>query len=342
MPTVDESLQLAEEAWEALEFEDALTFANQALAADPTSLDALDLKANALAELGEFEEADEAFATLLEHDPKNVTLLLAAADVKVRQPGDDRDRIEEGLELIEQAWPTAKKDEALFVEACLLRGVALNQLGECADALSLFEQVLDVDADNGEARLEKAVACFELGRFDQAKKEFEKLTRDWADEPWSFHYLGLVAERQGRASDAKGFFEKARRLAPEDFPPPVHLDAKAFDQAVKDAIDALPAHAKPHLANVVITVEPLPSEDEIREGLSPTILGVFQGTPIDERSPTDALAHQTARITLFQNNLERFASTRDELIEEIGVTVLHEVGHLLGLDEDELYERGLD
>ena len=56
----------------------------------------------------------------------------------------------------------------------------------------------------------------------------------------------------------------------------------------------------------------------------------------------DPADHQTARITLFQHNLERFATTRDELIEEIRVTVLHEVGHLLGLDEDELYERGLD
>jgi predicted Zn-dependent protease with MMP-like domain len=122
----------------------------------------------------------------------------------------------------------------------------------------------------------------------------------------------------------------------------VHLDGAAFDRAVKDAIDALPAHARPHLDNVVITVEPLPSSDEIKEGLSPTILGVFSGTPVDERSPVDAMHHQTARITLYQNNLERFARTREELIEEIGVTVLHEVGHLLGLDEDELYERGLD
>ena len=51
---------------------------------------------------------------------------------------------------------------------------------------------------------------------------------------------------------------------------------------------------------------------------------------------------QTAHITLYQNNLERFARTRQELLDEIRITVLHEVGHLLGLDEDELYERGLD
>jgi predicted Zn-dependent protease with MMP-like domain len=115
-----------------------------------------------------------------------------------------------------------------------------------------------------------------------------------------------------------------------------------FDAAVADAIAALPEHARPHLDNAVISVEPIPSDEEIREGLSPTILGVFQGTPIDERMATQSGHHETVRITLFQNNLERFARTREELLEEIRITVLHEVGHLMGLDEDELYERGLD
>jgi predicted Zn-dependent protease with MMP-like domain len=69
---------------------------------------------------------------------------------------------------------------------------------------------------------------------------------------------------------------------------------------------------------------------------------VFQGTPLDERLDTHADHHHTARIVLFQKNLERFARTREELLEEISITVLHEVGHLLGLDEEELTDRGLD
>lgn len=342
MPTLSESLRLAETAWEACEFEDVLAWATRALETDPSSLEALDLKANALAELGDWEAADEAFEALLDKDPRNVALLLAAADVKVRQPGDDRDRIEEGLALVEQAWDTASKDPDLFVEASLLWGVALNQLGECAEALEHFDRVLDVDAEHGEARLERAIALFELARFPEAKQAFEALARDWPDEPWSSHYLGLLAERAGASAEAERHFARARALAPDEFPPPVHLEPAAFDAAVQEALAALPDHARPHLANVIVNVEPLPSKDELAEGLSPTILGVFQGTPIDERSPLEPSHHQTARITLFQNNLERFARTRAELVEEIGVTVLHEVGHLLGLDEDELYDRGLD
>lgn len=66
-----------------------------------------------------------------------------------------------------------EEDKALYIEASLLRGVAFNQLGDCADALAQFEQVLEVDPDNGEARLELAIALFELGRFELATGNFE-------------------------------------------------------------------------------------------------------------------------------------------------------------------------
>jgi len=112
---------------------------------------------------------------------------------------------------------------------------------------------------------------------------------------------------------------------------------------VSEAIAALPEHAKPHLANVIIHAQALPSDEDLRRyDVSPSVLGLFRGQPVDARSPVEAAHHETAEITLYQNNLERFAVTRDALLEQIGVTVLHEVGHLLGLDEDDLAERGLD
>jgi predicted Zn-dependent protease with MMP-like domain len=167
------------------------------------------------------------------------------------------------------------------------------------------------------------------------------LVKDYPDDAWAHHTLGLLAERRGE--DPQPHFKKAQALAPDEFPPPVHLGAAEFDAAVAEAIASLPEHAKPHLANCVIDVQPIPSDDDLKEGgISPLILGVFRGQAIDERSPVDAAHHETARITLYQHNLERFARSREELLEEIRITVLHEVGHLLGLDEDELYERGLD
>ncbi|HEY1087330.1 MAG TPA: metallopeptidase family protein [Archangium sp.] len=338
--SLDQALEMAEQALETGEFEDALAFADQALAKAPNDLDGLELKALALGELGDWEQADGVFAKLLHQAPGHVTGLIAAADVKIRQPGDDRERIEEGLELLDQAEPKARQDEALTIELELLRGIAFNQLGEFEEALDAFARVLHLDPEHGEAQLEQALGLFEQGRFADAKKAFERLSKDFPEEPWSFHYLGLLAERRGE--DPEPWFQKARAIDPEEFPPGVHMTSDEFDAAVEKAITALPEHARPHLENALVNVEPIPSDEEIKEGLSPTILGVFHGTPIDERLDTAATHHETVRITLFQKNLERFARTKEELEEEIRITVLHEVGHLLGLDEDELYERGLD
>jgi predicted Zn-dependent protease with MMP-like domain len=114
---------------------------------------------------------------------------------------------------------------------------------------------------------------------------------------------------------------------------------------VDDAVKQLPEHVKQYLDNTTIAVEPFPSNDDLTAQLpplSPTILGVFRGTPVGERSVSNAFDHVTAAIVLYQRNLERFARTRDELIEQIGITLMHEVGHLIGLDEEDLWERGLD
>ena len=56
----------------------------------------------------------------------------------------------------------------------------------------------------------------------------------------------------------------------------------------------------------------------------------------------DPWSHFPSSIVLYQKNLERYARGRAELIEQIGITLVHEVGHFLGLDEEELWERGLD
>lgn len=338
--TIDEALRRGEAALSDEDPEEALAWAERALAMAPSHPGALDLKANALAELGDFEAAARVLDRLIELEPKNALHHISAADVRIRGADDDRELLEEALALLDRARRLARNDAELAPEIALLKGLALNQLGENALALREFDRVLAGDPEHPEARLERAIALFELGRFDEAEGALEALTRDHPDEPWAFHYLGLVAERRGR--DPEPFFARARALDPESFPAPVHLSAEAFDAAVAEALARLPEHARPALDNAVVAVEPLPSDDDVKEGLSPTSLGVFQGTPLDERSPIEAAHHQTARIALFQKNLERFARTREELIEEIRITVLHEVGHLLGLDEHELYERGLD
>lgn len=331
----------AEDALEAGNPDDALRLAEEMLREEPDDVDALDLKAVAHRSGGDLQEAVDTYERLRALEPQNPAWVLAEADLLIREAEDDRELIEQGLELLETGEALSAGDDELRLETELLRATALNQLGDFTDALKSLAVALALDPHHPEAQLEQGQALFELGRFDEARRVYQALAAEYPDEPWAHHYLGLLAERRGE--DPRRHFEKATALAPEEFPPAVRLDPEAFDRAVEEAIAALPAHARPHLDNCVIDVQPIPSDEDLKEGgLSPLILGVFRGLAIDERSPVEAADHQTARITLYQHNLERFARSRDELLEEIRITVLHEVGHLLGLDEDELYERGLD
>ena len=95
---------------------------------------------------------------------------------------------------------------------------------------------------------------------------------------------------------------------------------------------------------VVFVVEEVPSEDLCQEfdppALPGEILGYFTGNTLIERS-TEGVA-LPATIVLFRRNLERIAQDREHVVEEVRITVLHEIGHFLGLDEDDLEERGLD
>jgi predicted Zn-dependent protease with MMP-like domain len=164
-------------------------------------------------------------------------------------------------------------------------------------------------------------------------------------EAWAHHTLGLIDERFGDFKEAERRFVRARRLSPDEFPIPVQLSAEAFDRALEDALAALPDSVRSYLSNVAITVEDLPSSDDLLASdppLSPSILGVFRGSPLGHKASMDPWSHFPSSIVVYQRNLERYARDRTELIEQIEMTLIHEVGHFLGLDEAELRERGLD
>jgi predicted Zn-dependent protease with MMP-like domain/Flp pilus assembly protein TadD len=344
---VEERLERMAAALESEDLEGALAQAEALLKEAPGQPEALHYRAAALAGLGHLEEAAQAYHQALKANPEDLELLLGAADFLVCRMGEDREAVEEGLTLCGRGRKLAERadDVELVYEFLLLEGMGLNQVGECERALERLEAALEHMPRSVDARVERGISLFELCRFKEAQAAFEKVLKDTPDEAWAHHYLGLLAERRGDAKEAKKRFGKAQVLAPEEFPPPVSLSEQEFDQALEAAVKALPEHVKGYLDNVTISVEDIPSDDELMDQsppLSPCILGVFRGTPVGERSVTNAYDHFPAAIVLYQKNLERFAKTREELIEQIGITVMHEVGHLVGLDEDDLWERGLD
>jgi predicted Zn-dependent protease with MMP-like domain/Flp pilus assembly protein TadD len=348
-PEVARLVGAAADALEDGDAGEALARAEEALALAPRSVPALQVRAEALAAAGRLEDAREAYDRALAEGKDDAEVHLGAADLLVnRLSDDDRDRadLDRAVDLARRAGKLARKagDDALAGEAAWLEGSALGQLGRPDEALPLLDAAARALPDSGAVHLERGIALYELLRLDEARQALRRAEQAEPDDAAVQHHLGLVAERRGDEREARRRFEKARRLDPEGFPAPIMLSQAEFDAAVEQALAELPEKVRAYLANVAVTVEDLPSDEDLRASdppLSPTILGMFRGPAIG-RGSADPWTHLPSSIVLFQRNLERFARSRDELADEIAVTLVHEVGHFLGLDEDELYERGLD
>lgn len=120
------------------------------------------------------------------------------------------------------------------------------------------------------------------------------------------------------------------------------LSAKEFDRIVQQAIERIPEEMRRHLENIIVSVQKRPSAEMLAEldmGPDETLFGIYWGVPLTERSVTDPPLYPDT-IFLFQEPLEQFCLTRDELVEEIEITVAHEIAHALGMSDEELDDLG--
>ena len=110
---------------------------------------------------------------------------------------------------------------------------------------------------------------------------------------------------------------------------------------VASTLASLPAHLRTESERLPVTYETRPNQAMLRDDLEPDTLGLFVGPAFeDEERSGSPLPPQ---IVLFLENIWDLAEGDEEIYrEEVRTTFLHELGHYLGLDEDELTERGLD
>ena len=119
------------------------------------------------------------------------------------------------------------------------------------------------------------------------------------------------------------------------------MDRVKFENLVDQAIRELPAEFRKKLKNVVVIVEDRPSEeflDEMEIPSGDTLFGLYEGTPLTERG-FDTPLHPD-RIWVFQRPIEEECESDEEIMEEIKTTIVHEVAHFFGLDDDYLEDLG--
>jgi predicted Zn-dependent protease with MMP-like domain len=120
----------------------------------------------------------------------------------------------------------------------------------------------------------------------------------------------------------------------------MRLSRRQFEALVAEALDAIPEGLARLMDNVVVVVEDWPTDEQ--RGEHETLFGYYEGTALTERSPLYYSGVMPDRITIFRGPLCEAFETEEDLIDEVYVTVVHEVAHHFGIDDDRLTELGWD
>lgn len=254
------------------------------------------------------------------------------------------DRIEH---LLEEGHPADARRIALKaldehgddIDLKRMAAAALWELEGPAAAIGELEQALESDEDSAELTALLADACFASARFEEAE-QYARRALEGEEQPETLEVLSRLLERRGQDGEAQALMRKAQALDPEHFFVPERMSAPDFERCAEEALARLPEQFRDAMRErLTLMVEPLPTEPLLREEeppLDPGILGLYAGLPLPEREPSHGSGALPDRIYLFQRNIERISPDRDTLVEEIAVTLLHEIGHFLGFDEEEL------
>jgi predicted Zn-dependent protease with MMP-like domain len=232
--------------------------------------------------------------------------------------------------------------------ACGLLGLAHFYAGEYAEARPLLEVAVRENPEDVEARCGLGASAFFNLDLAPAEKHLRQVVKEDPDWAAGHYWLARVLDWRSttdprRAEEAGRHFRRAAEIEPEDFPAPLSLSEVEFVAVLQQAVRSLPSRVARVLEEVTIAIDSYPDESFL-EGpggdLGPDLLGLYTGTSLPERHHLDS-GRLPDVIHLFKRNLEVASADREELMREIRDTLLHEVGHYLGLEEEGLEELGL-
>jgi Flp pilus assembly protein TadD/predicted Zn-dependent protease with MMP-like domain len=372
-------LDRAAELFDDGDYAGALACAEEAARQAPRSVEAHHNRAISLMRLDRLDEARDAIALALALAPDDPETLEAAADLNINQLAPSVDRSALGLEYARRGSRHVGRDRERAARLALLEGQALIDLGRASEALRRIDAALKASPHFAAAVYERGVALFELCRFDDARRTFEKVLASTPDHAHALYHLGLIEERLGDEAGATRHLAAASAADIKSFPVPFEMTQTEFATRVQRAVSDLPEDVRHDLGGIKVEAADLPDISDLvaeKPPLSPTILGLFRGLPLDYTdrvipSPAGRAGKGRAQpvplaaadqgsggralavgdlqcdagertIVLYRRNLLRTVHDAAELDQAISRTLLHEVGHLRGEDDGSLRDRGLE
>jgi tetratricopeptide (TPR) repeat protein len=266
------------------DFAGALACAEEAARQAPRSVEAHHDRAAALVRLGRTDEARDALTLALALAPDDPETLEASADLFINQLPPSSDRASIGLEQARRGFRRiVGRDARRAARLALLEGQALIDLGRAEDALRRLDASLALNPRLSIAQYEKGVALFELCRFGEAKRWFEKVLGSDPDHVHALYHVALIEERMGDPQQAEAWLAEASRRDPQAFPSSPEVSQNDFAARVQRVVAALPEDVRIDLAAANVETADLPAMEDLvaeKPPLSPTILGLFRGLPI--------------------------------------------------------------
>ncbi len=181
----------------------------------------------------------------------------------------------------------------------------------------------------------------ELGQHEEAAAEFEETCRLNPDDADHWHDLAVTREGLGQTRAMREAFVQVYALDTAEPRPPHLFSTEQILSWADRAVRLLPGEVVEAVKILPIFVQDYPDDWILEESpYDPRLLGLFDGPTFAQWEAIDS-PQSTPHVYLFQRNLERLCPDPRLMAEQVRVTVHHEIGHFLGLDEQDLVERGL-
>jgi predicted Zn-dependent protease with MMP-like domain/predicted Zn-dependent protease len=356
-------LDQAMEASHGGRIDEALAWLDEALKAHPAGAEAHNGRGEILWDEGRLDEALYEFDRATTADPKFSAAHLNRIELLVEEFGEFETALHHCDDLLAGRPEYPRLDRSFQAELYYLKSKAMFFRDDLEGALFLVRRALKSIGDQPAYAAFEGHILFEMGRFDEARKVLEQAAAMDPEAPHILYSLALVLDRlaspdgssagEEAASEelelerktlrdfAEGAFERANALDPGQYPMPTEVSDDAFRESVAEALDNLPRSVREYIKDVPVLVEDFPDRELVEvERVSPQILGIFVGVPRTEAQVTEQVP-SLDRVVIYKKNLERICRDQDDLIEQIQITVRHEIGHYLGLDENDMERLGL-
>jgi tetratricopeptide (TPR) repeat protein len=289
--------------------------ARRALEIDSQSPEAYNLLGYVAALKGEFDEAVEHYRQAIALDDTYLEAMLNAAEVYVHPLAD----FEEAIRMCELALDLAETDDEI-VDALLLKFDALLGKGEIDEATELCRHFPSGPFENPNHTFLVGRALYEIGDIEGAFPLIDDAVKRNPRNAEACYYLGLLRDERGETTQATEAFLRARELDLQTPPPPWTLSSETFDATARRAVASLPEALRLYIREGEVYMADMPGVEVVVDGVDPRALLLLDGV-----SPNSGEGFMTARVFVYQRNVERLAGSLEQVDAEIRAALEREI-----------------